>query len=132
MKLQRKKKSSLIAVPVAAMGDIAFLLIIFFMIASTFAKEQHIEVEPPRSIDLEELEQAPLSVTVDINGEVYVDGSPCEVNSLESWVSSFMEDRGTKVVMLKVDQNLMRDIYMPVIEALSGAGAEIAVLGENE
>ena len=34
------------------MGDIAFLLIIFFMLASNFMKTANVDMEEPRSSDL--------------------------------------------------------------------------------
>jgi len=44
---KRKRQRRKIAVPVASMGDIAFLLIIFFMVVSNFFKTPKIDADMP-------------------------------------------------------------------------------------
>ena len=53
MAIRRRKKPSLV-LPLSSMGDIAFLLIIFFMLASNFMKTNKVELEKPLSPDLEQ------------------------------------------------------------------------------
>ncbi|MFT5131290.1 MAG: hypothetical protein ACI8W8_004926 [Rhodothermales bacterium] len=50
LRIPRKKKSDFVAVPIAAMADIAFLLIIFFMIPTTVAKEHAIDLALPEAL----------------------------------------------------------------------------------
>ena len=57
MAIRRRKKPSLV-LPLSSMGDIAFLLIIFFMLASNFMKTNKVELEKPASPDLEQQEPA--------------------------------------------------------------------------
>ena len=58
MRKSRKKERKPIPVPLTSMGDIAFLLIIFFMLASDFIKEPNLKVEPPRSEHVKKTEVA--------------------------------------------------------------------------
>ncbi|MFT5123411.1 MAG: biopolymer transport protein ExbD [Candidatus Omnitrophota bacterium] len=132
MKVARKKKSVFVAVPVAAMGDIAFLLIIFFMIAATFAKEQSIELEAPGAVGLEEIEATSISVTVDKEGVLRIEGQETPVAELDTWISALMQERETELVRLKIDKHLTRKTFGPIFSALSEAGAKIAILGEDE
>jgi len=132
MKIERKKKPAFVAVPVAAMGDIAFLLIIFFMIAATFAQEQAIELDAPVAADLEEIESKAISITLDKDGELRIEGQATPVDQLGTWISAIMEQRETELVRLKIDKNLTQKSYGPVFSGLSEAGARIAILGENE
>ena len=45
--MRRKRKKQAISVPTASMGDIAFLLIIFFMVCSKFSQDVAIKLKPP-------------------------------------------------------------------------------------
>jgi biopolymer transport protein ExbD len=132
MKIARKKKSDFVAVPIAAMGDIAFLLIIFFMIASTFAKEHAIDLEAPTAANLEEVESSAISVTLDKEGELRIDGQLAPVDQLGTWITALMDERETMLVRLKIDKALSQKVFGPVFAELSEAGAKIAVLGEND
>ena len=83
MMIKRKRRKMAIMVPIASMGDIAFLLIIFFILASNFAKEAHIDFDPAKSPDIEKMERSQVSVTVDKDGQVWLQGEECPVDLLE-------------------------------------------------
>ena len=132
MKLERKKNRIPILVPIASMGDIAFLLIIFFLLTSNFIKEKHVKIEQAAAPDIEELEQASVSVTIDGEGEVWLQGSPCPVEILRVGVEALLEGKPDRLVMLKVDKSVPQESFGNVILELSKAGAELALVGERE
>lgn len=55
--------------------DVVFLLLIFFMVSTTFDKESRIKVELPSASTQDEKveEEKVLSITIDANGRFYVD-----------------------------------------------------------
>ena len=128
MPVRRRARLSFI-VPVTSMGDIAMLLIIFFMVTSNFIKEAHVELTQPKSPDIERLKESQLSVSLDRDGELWLQGKPCPVDALESGIAALIEGRDDKVVMLKVDKDLPQEKFGPVMMALSKAGAEISLVG---
>ena len=53
--------------------DVVFLLLIFFMVSTTFTRESHISVDLPESSAApEESEAKPIEVTIDKQGRYYV------------------------------------------------------------
>ena len=63
----RRKKRATVPVPLATMGDIAFQLIIFFVLTSTFMKSSNIDLVEPKSPDVDEIKKpATVVLTVDI------------------------------------------------------------------
>jgi len=129
MKLERKKNRIPILIPMASMGDIAFLLIIFFLLTSNFIKEGHVKIEQAESPDIEKLEESSVSVTVDADGEVWLQGSPCPVDILSRGVEALLDGQEKKVVMLKIDRDVPQEKFGDVILELSKAGAELALVG---
>jgi len=119
-------------VPVASMGDIAFLLIIFFMLTSIFIKEAHVEVDPPAAPGIERVKESQVSVTMDKDGSLWLQGQPCPVEILEEGVTALLAERDDKLVMLKIDKDIRHETFGPVFMALSKAGAEIALVGKRE
>ncbi len=128
-KNRRNHKKALI--PLTSFGDIAFLLIIFFMVASVFMREQHISVTEAPSPDIELVEMT-VSVVVDEEGNVWLDGASCPRPALESQLSILLENKADNRVMLKIDKNLQQKDFGDVIASLADAGAEILLLGEKE
>ena len=125
----RRKRRPQLMIPLASMGDIAFLLIIFFMLNATFMKDGKIQLEPAASRDLEKLENAPIGVSVDAEGVSRLQGNEMTPGSLEVAVANLLAGRDDRVVKLRVDRSLPKRSYLPVIEALSRAGATLQVTG---
>lgn len=74
MKTVDRRKS--IEPPTASMGDIAFLLIIFFILASEFAKDPVTQVKLPKTSDIKKVKDKvpPISVVIDKEGRLILDG----------------------------------------------------------
>ncbi|MBF0243833.1 MAG: biopolymer transporter ExbD [Planctomycetes bacterium] len=131
MRLARKKPPAPM-VPIASMGDIAFLLIIFFMVVSNFMKEAHVELERPKSPDIEKMKPSQISVSYDKDSQLWLQGTICTVEELESGLSALLETNNDKLVMVKIDKNIPEEKFQPVMMALSKAGAKIALEGIEE
>jgi len=132
---KRRRRGKKIIVPVASMGDIAFLLIIFFMVCSNFAKEAGIPVEPPRSIEVEPVEESRFSVSVDADGNIYYQGRKIgSAKALESDLAEALKDVKTdkgRTVQFKCDRTVDKSVFEPVMDAIAAAGGRIAAVGEK-
>jgi biopolymer transport protein ExbD len=131
MMIKRNRRKVSVMVSVASMGDIAFLLIIFFILASNFAQEAHIEYDPAKSSDIEKMERSQVSVVVDEDGQIWLQGEECPVDLLDGGVESLLAEQDNKVVMLTIHKALPHEIYGKIFLKLSEAGAEIALVGEK-
>lgn len=118
-------------VPTASFGDIAFLLIIFFMVASVFMKESSIKIKPAASPDIDKVKSVPLSVIIDSDGKIWLQGDEYSKDALEPELSAALRDKPDKQVYLKVDRERKQKEFGPVLMALSNAGAEIVLVGEK-
>lgn len=126
----RRRRRLPLFVPLATMGDIAFLLIIFFILCSSFVKDANIKVEPAASTELEELEFSSISVTIDTHGELRLQGkSGLTPEMLETAVANLLEGKEDRTVKLRIDREQPKEVYMPIIEALSRAGATLQITG---
>lgn len=129
-RVSRRKQPS---VPVASMGDIAFLLIIFFMVCSNPLREQHVELTPPKAEDLENVKEERVSLSISEEGVIYVQGLPVADAEAAGWaVAALIADKvgDGRIVMFKCDQNIDRTVFEPVIDAITEAGAIIAAVGD--
>jgi len=130
MSVKRKKRMRTL-VPTTSMADIAFLLNIFFMVTSNFIKEAHIEINQPSSPEIDAMKESQISVTMDRNGELWLQGKPCPAEILEEGVRALILEHADKLVMVKIDKDVRQEKYGPVFMALSKAGAELALVGQK-
>jgi biopolymer transport protein ExbD len=132
MKLQRKKLTA--SVPSFAMGDIGFLLLIFFVILARAQDDSHIQWQPAR-LDNIEMAPAPLaSVVIDTGSKTYLDGKEISPEELASKLSAVLGDApaGQRNVFLKVDRDAKAAVFEPVIAAISEAGGDLTHILEPE
>jgi len=129
MPLKRKKRIQPI-VPLASMGDIAFLLIIFFMLVANFMKNVNVELEQAHSEDVATVEPPRITVTVDSEGVIRLQGIQCGAAELGPAIETMVGDNRDQAVEVTVDHRLSRDIYMPVMEGLAESGARVMLSGE--
>jgi biopolymer transport protein ExbD len=116
------------------MGDIAFLLIIFFMICSRFAKEPGVSIDAPTTIEVDKLDDYPLVVLIDKEAQIYFQGEPIgSPDMVEQEVRKFVEDKDDaklKTVLFRCDASVGKHIFEPVIEAIAQGGGRIAAVGD--
>ena len=130
MSVRRRKRIGVV-VPIASMGDIAFLLIIFFMLTSNFIQEAHVKLSPAGSTDIHPVDPGTVTVSMDGEGKLWLQGQPCAVEALASEVAAVLKDKPSKQVMLKIDKDLPHQQYGPVYIALSQATDQITLIGSK-
>lgn len=125
MNLPRKKFDA--ALPTMAMGDIAFLLLIFFVILARASDDSHLVWRPSEEIMLEPAGQPLASVVIDQDQRIFLNGGEVTVDRLADSVEPLLGDTetGRRTVHLKVDREVEAEIFEPVIEALSQAGSDL-------
>jgi len=132
MKLPRKKLTA--SVPSFAMGDIAFLLLIFFVILARAQDDSHIQWEPAQMKDVE-MAAAPLAtVTIDAGFKTYLDGKEIAPEEIAGRLTEILGDApaGRRNVFLKVHKEAKAANFEPVIAAISEAGGDLIHILEPE
>lgn len=108
----------------APLIDIVFQLLIFFMVASSFQKdERRLDLELPDSSTATRGE-APLDIVVDVSreGRVFVAGSAVEDDELVAALSRAAAGRGTTPVTVRGDRLAHHERIVRVLDACGLAG----------
>ncbi len=121
-------------VPTFAMGDIGFLLLIFFVILARVQNDSHIQWTPAQIDEVEPAAAALAGVAIDSGRKVYLDGREISPDSLAGQLESILGDapEGSRRVHLKIDKDTPAAVFEPVIEAISEAGGEITHILETK
>jgi biopolymer transport protein ExbD len=120
-------------VPTFAMGDIGFLLLIFFVILARVQNDSHIQWTPAQVDEVAPAAAARASVAIDSGRKVYLDGRETSPDALAGQLEVILgeADAGARRVHLKIDQDTPAATFEPVIEAISEAGGEITHILET-
>jgi len=131
MAIRKRKKADLV-LPLSSMGDIAFLLIIFFMLASNFMTTSNVDLEKPKSQGLEQQDNAKVSVLMDRDGVIWYQGAPCSASEVSYALKEMVDEKHDLPVHVSIHNELPRKDFMPLIQAVSDAGVKMILTGEKE
>ena len=93
----------------SSMTDVVFLLLIFFMIASTLAKQlDTIEVKLPQAKGKTENRQS-VSVTINENNRFYIDGKRTAKVTIKKDLLAILSAQEEKVIVLRAQKSVAID-----------------------
>jgi biopolymer transport protein ExbD len=129
-----KRRAMKADVPSVAMGDIAFNLLIFFVILARAQDDTHLQWEPAKAANLEEVRNAKVSVVIDSANKLYLNGQEIGQSQLASKIDELLGDApaGERLVLLKVHREATAMFYEPVIESISEAGGDLVHMLDEE
>ncbi|MFT5042456.1 MAG: biopolymer transport protein ExbD, partial [Hyphomicrobiaceae bacterium] len=106
------------------MGDIAFLLIIFFLLLSEFAKDKDLAIDLPTSEQVQKTEVVVAArIAIDSEGVIYFDGDRVDNAKDVEWgvralLSKTVADE-QRHVQFKCDVSLSKATFEPVLKAIA-------------
>ena len=135
-RLKNKKKRREVMIPLASMGDIVFMLIIFFILASEFDKRKNLDLELTESGQVQDPE-SPIAcrVAMDKEARLYFDGDLMDsVKSIEYAVKAKVlnaESDAQRRVEFQADKDLRKDQFEPVLKAIAEGGGIIEAVAKE-
>jgi len=138
MRLRRARRGLVATIPTASMADIAFLLIVFFMVTTAYSLDRT-PMELPETAQQEQTQKgsAIISITQD---EVYrfssgeEDAHPVDgIGGLAEAIRSVTASNTMHPFVIKADRRVKYHVIDQVLEQLRAAGAEnVTLLSQGE
>lgn len=117
-----------------AMGDIAFNLLIFFVILARAQDDSHLEWKPATAEEIESAGHSKVSVLVDVDNKLYLNGREINQSELSGSIEALLGDlpAGERIVLLKIHNETTAQRFEPIIEAISEVGGDLVhILDED-
>ena len=106
--------------------DVVFLLLIFFMVSTTFEHQSRIQIElPEATASPEELEEESLEIVIDAQGRYFIGEEQVvntELKTLKSAISKAVGDRGTVPVTIRADASTPHQAVITALDATNQLG----------
>ena len=116
----------------APLIDIVFILLIFFVVTTTFAKDLGIDIQRPSASTAVEVPTRVLRVAVGAGGEFTVAARPTSPWRLEEEVRHRLTHEVDKSVLVVADQHVEAGKLVEVVDACRRAGASSVALAVEE
>lgn len=118
-----RKKRPIMALDLTPLIDVVFLLIIFFMVSTTFNKYGNIDIElPSANVETPNQDNKSIEIIIDKDGKYFIskDGQsePVELENLNMLLN------GVNEVTISGDKELKYQVIMDVVSKVKNAGVE--------
>jgi biopolymer transport protein ExbD len=129
----RRRKSRPTDIDMSPLIDMVFILLIFFMVSTTFVKDAKVDLKRPTAASAMAASTKSLRVSVDERGSVYLDGAPVKAWMLQSKLRDAFRDGADKTILLVADGRVDVARLVEVVDQARLAGAaDVAVATEKE
>lgn len=116
----------------SAMADIVFLLLIFFLLSSSFILPTQIPVNPPDSDSAVTAKEEPLVLTLTRAGEYYVGNEKVAKNDLGTAIAARLRNAPQKSVVVRGDEEVPLGRLVEVMDLARKGGAEKLAIATEE
>ncbi len=127
MRIGRKLKN-VSSLPVAAMADIAFLLLIFFILSSVTEEDKEIKIELPKSHISSQENEKFINVWIDSNGKIFYSGKEGSNAGLTAYSTRKLRTNPELRVLIKADKDVKYEHVNSTFDALKEAGVRYIIL----
>lgn len=118
----RLKRLSKPIINIAPMVDVLFLLLIFFMVTSTFVEQPSINLDLPSTKYAQSGKINELQLMITRYGKIYLRDEIVNMGELEGILAVLADEMEEKVLVLKADKDVPYGTVIKVMDAANGAG----------
>jgi biopolymer transport protein ExbD len=126
--VQNRDQSNGVLVDIAPLIDVMFILLLFFLVSSTFVRDTGVSVTRPQASMSQSLEPTSMRVSVTASGDVYAEGSQVSLDELRAKIAAFVAREKRRAVVVIPDVEVSAGRLVEVMDAAKLAGAEDVAL----
>ncbi len=117
---------------IAPLIDIVFLLLVFFMLTSTFLVPEAIELELPESATATITEVTPITVALNASGELALNGKALALDQLRAAIEPLIAENSDATITLKSDAQTEVQQLLQVMDEIRSAGGHDVALATTQ
>ncbi len=124
----RRRRSRALAeeesgIDLTPMLDVVFILLIFFLVTSTFVKETGIDVRRASAATAQPKERASILIAISAEGEVWIDRRRVDLRAVQGNVERLLAENPQSSVVIQADERSENGILVQVLDQARLAGA---------
>ena len=132
MRLKRKDQT-VDHIDISPLIDMVFILLIFFMVTTTFVKEMKLDLDRPSAASASLVNDEVIRVHIDEERQVYIDNQPIKIWAIQSKLRDLLRSSTNKSVLVVTDSAIPVESVIDVIDEAKMSGAdEVAVSTTKE
>ena len=119
-------------VNVTPLLDIVFIMLIFFIVTSTFVKEPGVDVTRPEAVKATERRLASIIVAISADDEIWINNERVELNEVRAAVEQLRRENPKGTAVVQADSKSKSRMLVEVVTQIRATGiSDVAVSTED-
>jgi biopolymer transport protein ExbD len=119
-------------VNVTPLLDIVFIMLIFFIVTSTFVKEPGIDVLRPEAVSATDRKAASIIVAISADDEIWINGDEVELSEVKTIVAQLRVENPKGTAVVQADAASKTRMLVEVVTQIRATGiSDVAVSTED-
>lgn len=132
MRRRRKSAGEEAGIDLTPMLDVTFIMLIFFIVTTSFVKESGLEVSRPSAKSAKKKENASIFVAIGSNDEIWVDKRQVDIRSVRANIERLHAESPEGAVIIQADQAAKTGILVKVMDQIKLAGVQDISIAAKE
>lgn len=124
MKKYFKKEKNFVSINITSLIDVVFMLVIFFMLSSSFNKSSIPISLPSSENSIQSSDTESIRVTISKENIIFLNDNITSIKNLSSESQKLLTSLGTRNAVLYSDENVSLGFMISVIDELTKSGIE--------
>lgn len=121
----RKRSRQQAEIPTSSMADIAFLLIVFFLVSTIFSNEMGLQIILPEHGEVVHIKKSNIAhIYVNEQGAVKIDGEPTPLDMIPDKAKTMLANNDSLVFSIKTNPDAEYQYMVRVFDRLKKGGAD--------
>lgn len=129
---RRHSKNDEAQIDLTSMLDIVFIMLIFFIVTSSFVRESGVEVNRPQASNVVSQKDAGIFVAITSANDIYIDKRMIDVERVQATLEHLLLEQPDASLVIQADEHAYNGTVVKVMDAAKGAGMKnIALAAEK-
>ena len=121
---RRRRSGEDQGIDISPLIDMVFILLIFFMVSTTFVKDMDIDINRPKASSATVSSTKAIRLYIGRDGSTYMDGQPIRIWMIQSRVKERLQAGSSESVLVVTDEGVTASKLVEVVDQARLAGAE--------
>lgn len=117
---------------ITPMLDIVFIMLIFFIVTTSFVKESGVEVNSPSAATSVNQDKASIFIAINENAEVWIDKRQVDITTVRAIIARLHTSNPDGSVVIQADKLVSADKLMTVMDQVRQAGVHNIALAAKK
>lgn len=129
---RRQSQQEEAQIDLTSMLDIVFIMLIFFIVTSSFVRESGVEVNHPTASNVVSQKDAGIFVAITSANDIFIDKRQVDVERVQATLEHLLLEQPEASLVIQADEHAYNGTVVQVMDAAKGAGVKSIALAAEK